>query len=62
MVLVLPALAGATTYQDISNAMESVYEGDVKNWIQKNLGQTYQSQRRADLKSEKAKLELLKAV
>lgn len=49
LILALPALAGPTTYQDIFEAMVSIHVKDVKVWLHDNVGQTYQTRRRADL-------------
>jgi hypothetical protein len=49
LVLALPALVSPTTLSDIEEAMKMVTNNDVKAWLEKNLGETYLSKRRADL-------------
>jgi len=52
LVLGLPALLGEISIDTIKNAMEKISIGKVKEWIKTNLGETFWSRRRSELKED----------
>lgn len=52
LVLGLPALLGKMSTDILKSAMEQISIGKVKEWVKTNLGETYWSRRRSDLKKE----------
>ncbi len=51
MVLVLPAMFGKIDEHELANALSSVSVNELRNWQNMNVGQTYLSKRKEDLKS-----------
>lgn len=52
LVLGLPAFLGKMSTDILKNAMEQISIGKVKTWIKTNLGETFWTRRRSDLKDD----------
>lgn len=52
LVLAIPALTGKIDEIKIDAAMKEIKTTDVKNWLDKNLGETFLSKRRQDLREQ----------
>jgi hypothetical protein len=58
LVLAIPALIGKIALDVVQAAMETISIDNVKDWIKKNLGNTFWSKRRSDLEEGNSYLEL----
>lgn len=57
LVLALAAIFGKTDDVELADALKSISVNDLRDWHDENLGQTYLSKRKMDLKSPKIDIE-----
>lgn len=57
LVLALAAIFGKTDEVELEEALKSVSVNELKDWLDKNLGETYLSKRKMDLKLQKIDIE-----
>jgi len=55
LVLLLPALVGELTEEDISRAQKTIKIKDIKEWEEQNIGDTILKQKRREFKIEVSK-------